>query len=89
MNHGALAQPDRSWLRKMSMKMVIRIWNQITHEKIIKIVQNASSRGLEYELNASNRTPPRRAGRNAPGGPSGEHEHHDRNVPCGTSPPEG
>ena len=35
-NHRALAQPDRSWLRKMSMNTVIRIQNQITHRKIIE-----------------------------------------------------
>ena len=44
-NHRALAQPDRSWLRKMSMKTLIRIQIQITHRKIMKIVQNAPSSG--------------------------------------------
>ena len=45
MNHSALPQPDRSRLRKMSMNIVIRIQNQITHRKISKIVQNAPSSG--------------------------------------------
>jgi hypothetical protein len=45
MNHSALAHPDRSWLRNRSMKMVIRIQNQITHRKMMKIVQNAPSIG--------------------------------------------
>ena len=45
MNHRALAQPDRSWLRKRSMNMVIRTQNQITHRKIMKIVQNAPRSG--------------------------------------------
>ena len=45
MNHSALPQPDRSGLRKMSMKTVIRIQNQIIHRKISKIVQKAPSSG--------------------------------------------
>ncbi len=44
-NHRALAQPDRSWLRKMSMKTVIRIQIQITHRKISTIVQKTSYSG--------------------------------------------
>ena len=44
-NHRALAQPDRSRLRKMSMKTRIRTQIQITHRKIMKIVQNAPSSG--------------------------------------------
>jgi hypothetical protein len=44
-NHRALAQPDRSWLRKMSMNTMIRIQNQITYRKNSNIVQNAFSSG--------------------------------------------
>jgi hypothetical protein len=38
-NHGALAKPDRSGPRKMSMNTQIRIQNQITNRKTSKIVQ--------------------------------------------------
>ena len=43
-NHRALAQPDRSRLRKMSMKTRIRTQIQITHRKIMKIVQRSQQR---------------------------------------------
>ena len=45
MNHSALAPPDRSGLRKMSMKTVIRIQNQIIQRKISMIVQKTLSSG--------------------------------------------
>ena len=44
-NHRALAPPDRSWLRKMSMNTVIRIQNQITQRKTTRIVQKMFRRG--------------------------------------------
>ncbi len=40
-NHRALAQPDRSSLRKMSIKTQIKTQIQITQRKITQIVQNA------------------------------------------------
>jgi hypothetical protein len=45
-NHRALAQPDRSGLRKMSMNTVIRIQIQITHRKKMNIVQKRFNSGL-------------------------------------------
>src|SRR6266516_5874035 len=60
-NHRALAQPDRSRLRKMSMKIQIRIQIQITHKKISKIVQNTFNNG--YDEAASGISPPFAAGR--------------------------
>ena len=62
-NQRALAQPDRSRLRKMSMMMVIRIQNQITHRKIMRIVQTRPVPGYEQELEARNIASPWRAGR--------------------------
>jgi hypothetical protein len=44
-NHKALAQPDRSGLRKMSMNTVIKIQNQTTHRKITIIVQKMFKSG--------------------------------------------
>jgi hypothetical protein len=44
-NHRALAKPDRSGLRTMSMNIQIRIQNQITNSKTSKIVQHTASRG--------------------------------------------
>src|SRR5215475_2222093 len=58
----ALAQPDRSWLRKMSMKIQIRIQIQMTHRKKMKIDQNTFSSG--YDESASGGiAPPLRPGR--------------------------
>ena len=44
-NHSALAQPDRSRLRKMSMNTQIKIQIQITHRKKMNIDQKRFSRG--------------------------------------------
>jgi len=44
-NHKALAQPDRSGLRKMPMNTVIKIQNQITHKKTTRIVQKTFNSG--------------------------------------------
>ena len=44
-NHSALAQPDRSWLRKMSMKIQIRIQIQMIHRKNSNIVQKMFNSG--------------------------------------------
>jgi len=44
-NHRALAPPDMSWLRKMSMNTVIRIQIQITHRKKMNIDQKTFSSG--------------------------------------------
>ena len=44
-NHRALAQPDRSWLRKMSMKIQIRIQIHSIHRKNSIIVQKMLSTG--------------------------------------------
>ena len=44
-NHSALAPPDRSWLRKMSMNTVIRIQIQITHMKKMNIDQKTFKSG--------------------------------------------
>src|ERR1700722_11677107 len=46
-NHRALAHPDRSRLRKMSMNTQTRIQIQITHRKTSKMVQNTLSNGYE------------------------------------------
>jgi len=44
-NHKALAQPDRSRLRKISMNTMIRIQIQITHRKKMNIVQKMFNSG--------------------------------------------
>src|SRR5882757_5188230 len=59
-NHRALARPDRSRLRKMSMNTQTRIQIQITHRKTSKIVQNTFSNGYE-ELAIVIRAPSRAA----------------------------
>src|ERR1700722_11976868 len=59
-NQRALARPDRSRLRKMSMNTQTRIQIQITHRKTSKIVQNTFSNGYE-ELAIAIRAPSRAA----------------------------
>jgi len=44
-NHRAVAPPDRSSLRKMSMNTMIRIQIQITHRKKMHIVLNRFNSG--------------------------------------------
>jgi hypothetical protein len=43
--HNAFAQPDRSGLRKMSAKILIKIQIQTINTKISRIVQNTASSG--------------------------------------------
>src|ERR1700727_2050802 len=57
-NHTALAKPDRSALRKMSMNTAITVQIQSTHTKNSSIVQNMFRSGYdERELASGIRSP--------------------------------